>query len=134
MPAGKQPAPGARSSALRCVDNPGGRREYVVSLSGRVGLGAASAARDASVSVRYVPAGLLLVPETLNAYLDAVGRVSWATLEAAALAVVDDMFATLSPRWVQVVMTASGTPHEVVAEERQPRWDNAHLTSRLRPY
>jgi len=39
------------------------------------------------------------------------------------------------PRWVQIVAARTGgTDHQVIIEDRQPKWDNPALLARLERY
>ena len=54
--------------------------------------------------------------------------------------ILDDVNNEVVPRWVQVTVTAPGDRaagvdgHGVMLEDRQPRWDNPALLSRLERY
>ncbi len=125
-----------RRRILLTRSNPSGRLDYVITLDGHV----AGTGLQASVRIRYVPDKLVLEPASLGAYLDALGAMAWESLEQAAAAVLDDFNNELVARWVQVAVSTPGAPapgidnHGVMLEDRQPRWDNPALLSRLRPY
>jgi 7-cyano-7-deazaguanine reductase len=62
----------------------------------------------------------------------------FASLEALATAVLDDINNEVVARWVQVVISAPAPDepgvdgHSVMLEDRQPKWENDSLLSRLR--
>ena len=76
---------------------------------------------------------MLLKPEALKAYLDAVGALEWTHLESLGLSILSDLNNELVPRWVQVAVssTSAGMNHRVTLEDRQPRWDNPGLLARI---
>lgn len=127
--------PAERRARLAAVPGPTGR-EYVVALAGRVGAWFGSPAAGASVALRYVPDRMVVEPAAFAAYLEALGGHAWPALEHCAAAIVDDFNNELVPRWVQVILSApdDGAVHEVMVEDRQPRWDNRELLGRLRRY
>jgi 7-cyano-7-deazaguanine reductase len=97
--------------------------------------------RPVAVELRYVPDRLILRPVALGRYLEAMGGESWESLEALATAVLEDLNNETVARWLQVELrlTAGGkageegalADHAVLLEERQPKWDNPTLLSRL---
>jgi 7-cyano-7-deazaguanine reductase len=125
-----------RREILQPVVNPGGGRDYVVTLreplvlEGQGGL--------MQVTLRYVPDRQLLEPANFTTYLGRLAPVPWDTLEAAAVAILDDIANELVPRWAQVTLrgTAPGeapSSHEISLEESQPGWRNDDLLYRLPP-
>lgn len=121
-----------RRSLLETHGDPGGSADYLVRLHGEFSNG------DGSIRVRltYVPDRSLLKADTLELYLSALASVEWPSLEALAVAALDDVRNELVPRWVQVVLVAGGTGrhhHTVVVEDQQPGWSNPALLSRLAP-
>ena len=125
-----------RRRVLVTRSNPGAHLDYVVSLDGTV----TGEGLQAAVRIRYVPDKLVLEPTSLGAYLDALGTMTWESLEQAAVAILEDFSNEVVARWVQVAVSAPGAMapgidnHGVLLEDRQPRWDNAALLSRLRRY
>ena len=67
----------------------------------------------------------------------ALGGLDWKTLEAVAVAVLDDVNNEVVPRWVQVAVSYENADagererHAVLIEDRQPGWDNPSLLARL---
>ena len=123
----------ARRGLLTTSDNPDSRLDYVVTLSGRLGVG-----ETARVAIRYVPDHTILEEGCFAAYLDALAETDWPTLEAAATAILEDLNNELVARWVQVTVSSEadggvrGIEHAVYLEDRQPTWDNPALLARLR--
>lgn len=125
----------ARRARLATTANPGAHRDYLVMLSASIGEAEDTPATSARVRVRYIPDRLVLVPEAFSDYLDHLGGCPWATLEEAALAILEDLGNELVPRWVEVAVSApasAGLVHDVVLEDRQPGWDNSPALNRLR--
>lgn len=125
--------PMARRALLETDANPGGQQDYLIRLSGHV-----AGASRASVTVRYVPDKRVLTPKGFGRYVDALGRIDWPSLEALAVAMVEDLKNELVPRWTQVAAEHPDDPHSaierhaVLIEDRQPRWDNPALIARIR--
>jgi len=122
-----------RRDILKPAANPGAARDYVVMLTGeRVLLGA-----QVHVILRYVPDRHVLPPATFQSYLDRIGELEWASLEAAAVAILDDMSNELLGRWTQVTLRAPGSDsaggQEIAIEDHQPGWHNEDLLYRLPP-
>ena len=92
---------------------------------------------SATVGLSYVPDKVVLDAAAFGRYLEALTRGGWTSLEPLAVAVLDDVNNEAVPRWVQVVVSGPDAlhpgveKHSVVVEDRQPRWDNAPLLSRL---
>lgn len=125
----------ARRAPLATAASPGSSRlDYVVSLTGRV----AHAAYPAPLAIvlRYVPDRWTLDPASFARYLDALDDAGLATLEAVGVAILEDVNNEVVPRWIQVA-AATGDEDEpagrlgVLLEDRQPKWDNPALLSRL---
>ena len=128
----------ARRDLLAAGSNPDSRRDYVVTLGSSIPdlLGA----DNAKVVLRYVPDKLILVPSSLDEYLKALGAMSWNNLEEVAVAIRDDINNEVVPRWLQISVSSAPNGdksvghHDIMLEDRQPKWDNAALLSRLRRY
>lgn len=124
-----------RQGLLATRPNPDPGLDYVSILEG------ASAAPDGSavaVRLRYVPDRVVLDAASFGRYLETVGAGAWPSLEAMAAAIMADVSDRAVARWTEVaVETAEGlhpavTRHGVLLEDRQPKWDNPALLSRLR--
>jgi Enzyme related to GTP cyclohydrolase I len=115
-----------RREHLGTSENLNAKVDYVVILSGTI-----SEARR--VDIRYIPDVAILKPESLSTYLVTLGTMNWENLEALGLTILNDLNNELVPRWVQVMVsgTSAGLAHRVTLEDRQPRWDNPALLSRM---
>lgn len=126
----------ARRSILKTSPNPDERLDYVAALRGHAA-GRADGGGAAEVRLRYVPDRRILDPAAFGAYLAAAGGEPGGSVEGFAAMVLDDINNELVPRWVQITVTAPGegiAEHGVMLEDRQPRWDNPALLSRLERY
>jgi len=115
-----------RRGHLETAANPNTRTDYVVSLGGEVvGL--------CRVEVRYIPDQAILTPASFAAYLKGLAALPWTHLEEITASVVNDLNNELVPRWVQVSVSGNSADmaHRVTIEDRQPRWDNPILLSRI---
>jgi 7-cyano-7-deazaguanine reductase len=116
----------ARRNVLATIDNPETKLDYIVSLNGSVeSLG--------RLSVSYVPDRRVLTPDSFRSYLALIAAAGWSHPEAAAIAILHDLNNELVARWVQVsLVRGEGIAcHRVTVEDRQPKWDNPGLLSRL---
>ncbi|MCZ6466802.1 MAG: hypothetical protein O6829_05960, partial [Alphaproteobacteria bacterium] len=97
-------------------------------------------AQRTTVGVRYVPDKLIIDPAAFGRYLGALGTLPWESLETVAVTILDDINNEIVARWVQVALSAPNGAHPgldnhgVMLEDRQPKWDNPALLSRLRRY
>jgi 7-cyano-7-deazaguanine reductase len=128
-----------RRAILTTSPNPDERLDYVVALRGHAP-GRADGGNAAEVRLRYVPDRRILDPVAFGAYLTAAGGEPEESVEGFAAMVLDDINNELVPRWVQITVTATSDGidgvdgHGVMLEDRQPRWDNPALLSRLERY
>ena len=115
-----------RREHLETVANPNLKIDYIVTLSGTVNDGC-------RVEIRYVPDVTVLKPESVKTYLTALGTMNWFMLEALGLTILNDLNNELVPRWTQVTVlgTCAELAHRITLEDRQPRWDNQILLSRI---
>ncbi len=114
-----------RRDLLRAAPNPQPQRDYVVTLEGRLG--------PHRLVVLYVPDRLILDPEPFAGYLAQVGG-SGGGLEVLAGLVLGDLVDALVGRWTHVTLAAADSllgRHEVMIEDRQPKWDNPALLARI---
>lgn len=125
--------PCERRELLRTRANPGGGRDYVITLSGTLKPDGMEAALD--VVARYVPDRLIVEPADFETYLRTIQSLRWETLEAVAVAVIDDMSDRLVARWVQVTIRGGSQNgrHDIAIEDHQPGWHNEDLLYRLPP-
>jgi len=128
--------PLSRREQLTTDPNPENRLDYIITLSGDLVHGE-DHEHPSQVRLRYVPDGLILRPESFATYLDRLSDTSWPSLETAASAIIDDVNNELVPRWVQVQVELEPSTeaaihfHSVVLEDKQPKWENPELLSRL---
>ncbi len=85
--------------------------------------------------LRYVPDRDVLDPESLTAYVDALGKISFASLEETAQLILEDINDRIIPRWLEVTLSrhADQMRHQVRIEDRQPHWKDRGLLDRLEP-
>lgn len=127
-----------RRERLQTRPNPGSHLDYVVKLEGR--LPPSSGRGQIAVSLKYVPHRVVLEPAPFGEYLEALGSTAGASLEEIAVAILEDINNETVARWVQVAVAATEEEHPgvnthgVMLEDRQPKWDNPALLSRLRRY
>ena len=130
--------PTARRNLLITGPNPGNRLDFVVSLEGTVVSGAG--ANPLTVVLRYVPDKSVLEDGAFATYLGQFESASGEKLEAIGVTILEDINNEVVPRWVQVSVAKGGDTeagserHGVLLEDRQPRWDNQPLLSRLQQY
>lgn len=116
-----------RRRLLLTTPNPSRKLDYLTRLRDALPDG------GAVVTLTYVPGKLLVRPAAFAGYLAAFAATS--SLEALALEVLDDVNNEVVPRWVEVraeLASPTATAHEVIVEDREPKWDNPTLLSRLR--
>lgn len=119
----------ARRSKLETIPNPNAGIDYLCALS-------AHAQDDrATIHIRYVPDKLLLPSGSFGLYLHELHLDMAISLEELALIVLDDINNEVVPRWVQIRVDADDKSldrgHRTLVEDRQPRWDNKALLSRV---
>ncbi len=118
-----------RREILDSLGNPGGKDDYVIGLRGRMRTDREGA--EATVVIRYIPDKLILKPESLQTYLDALEAMEWDSLERIAVTIAKDIGNQLVTRWVQATLRIGS--HDVSVEDRQPGWRNDDLLWRLPP-
>jgi 7-cyano-7-deazaguanine reductase len=85
-----------RREILEPTANPGSAGDYVITL--RASIARAEGTAAASVVLRYVPERQILTPANFERYIGEVGRLAWESLEAVAVAILDDVANELVPR------------------------------------
>lgn len=117
----------ARRALLATTEAPATRLDYLAFLTGEAG--------PVEIEISYVPDKRLLAPAAFSAYLAMTAGETEHALEALALAILDDVNNELVPRWVRVTArlgeTAGRPRHRVLVEDRQPKWNNPSLLSRI---
>lgn len=129
----------ARRALLAAVASPGSSRlDYVVSLTGQVAYAGDGA--PLAIVLRYVPDKWTLDPAAFARYLAVLADANLPSIEAVGVALLEDVNNEMVPRWIQVVATTAGGEeeaaerHGILLEDRQPKWDNPALLSRLRGF
>lgn len=119
-----------RRSQLRITDNVHQQSEYLVTLREHMAHGNS----HVEALIRYIPHHTLLIRDSLPLYLAQYDDCGW-LLESMAAAMLDDFNNELVPRWVHVTLSwqEGEEEHRVTLEDRQPKWDNPSLLSRLQP-
>lgn len=135
------PTSATRRQTLTWTANPSDRMEYIVTLSGSLAIEAVS--KKVALKIRYVPDKSVLERTAFEGYLRVLEETAWSNLEDLAAAVLDDMNNEIITRWIQIELTTEGTApkadggemefgdYTVLIEDRQPKWDNAVLLSRI---
>ena len=120
-----------RREHLRVARNPRPGLEFIVTLEGRMTVAAFGA--PVEVGLRYIPERDIVAPGALGDYLEALSAHPWPSLEDLGQILLGDINSELVPRWAQVKLSGrvDGQLHSVVLEDRQPKWDNPKLMSRL---
>jgi NADPH-dependent 7-cyano-7-deazaguanine reductase QueF len=132
-------SPHDRRRLLAAVANPQSDLDYLVTLRATLALRlSARPPERVSLSLRYIPDRLLIERQSFTAYLQALEMQPHETLEAMALAVLNDVNNEIVPRLVQlragVLNDAESLVEESVwLEDRQPRFANESLIARLPP-
>ena len=127
-----------RRKLLVTEPNPDANLDYLAALEGEIAPLEGCAGTAASIRLVYVPDKAILSPASFSRYLDALGKETWVSLEGVAVTVLGDINNEVVARWVRVAVTAEPvllpgvTAHTVMAEDRQPNWDNPALLSRLK--
>lgn len=116
----------ARLALLQHRGNPRADADYIVAFDGRIADG------RCVIQLTFVPDKLLLEAGAFDAYLAAFDADAASAVEALALGILDDINNEIVPRWVRVVVSmprgeSAARTHKVVAEDRQPNWDNPRI-------
>lgn len=128
--------PRIRRDILASRPNTGSRLDYVVTVNGRMTAGAPKSA-GITVLVRYVPDRVVLERQAFSDYLKHMSDAPAEDVEALAVTILDDLNDELIARWLHVTVVKAETPDDtggelrVTVEDRQPRWNNAQLLTRL---
>lgn len=125
--------PFERRALLKTQPNPDPRSDYVAALETALNIDG----RTGTVLLRYVPDREILLAESFRDFMAAARLDAGGPLEHLTTLILADVNDRLVPRWIQVEARLrdegpGGVSHAVLAEERQPKWDNAALLSRLK--
>ncbi|MDP6604218.1 MAG: hypothetical protein QGG17_08500 [Rhodospirillales bacterium] len=127
-----------RRSLLAVAPNRGGSLDYVVALEDLIPRGGDD--KGTRVGLRYVPDKMVLRADAYCAYLEALAGAEAGSLEDVAVMILDDINNEVVARWVQVTVSLPDPTdsalefHGIVLEDRQPKWDNPALLSRLKRF
>lgn len=127
-----------RRRLLETRANTRGGLDYVVELE--AAMATSRGGPTASVALRYVPDRLILEAASFARYLEAMAALDIPTLEELSVTIIDDVNNEVVVRWVQVVVSTTSPAaagiegHSILVEDRQPKWDNKALLSRLRRF
>ena len=127
-----------RRKLLATRPNPDGTLDYLATLEGEIAPLKGCPGTAARIGLVYVPDKGILAPASFGRYLEALAEVSWDSLEGVAVTVLGDINNEVVARWVRVAVSAGPVllpglnAHTVMAEDRQPNWDNPDLLSRLK--
>ncbi len=124
----------ARRSLIATGSNPDPLLDYVVSLEGSIA-GAGNTAPIA-INLRYIPDKVIVEPASFSRYLEALASIDWPSLEELAVTLLGDVNNEVVARWVHVSLSTPASQgldtHMVMLEDRQPKWDNPQILSRLK--
>mgnify|MGYP005666012101 FL=1 len=125
-----------RREVLKTNNNPGESIDYIVTVKGRLDrLKNTEGGRE--VIIRYVPDRFILIPDSFSTYIGNMANGPWDSLEAIAVAILEDINNELVPRWVRITVNsvdlqAEDIPlHSVSMEDHQPHWENKGLINSI---
>ena len=124
----------ARRALIVTGANPDHRLDYVVGLEGSID--AAGNIAPIAINLRYIPDKVIVEPTSFSRYLEALASIDWPSLEELAVTLLSDVSNEVIARWVHVSLSTPARQgldtHTVMLEDRQPKWDNPHILSRLK--
>lgn len=124
-----------RRLLLSTAPNPDPKSDYVVTIEASFLIHLRT---EIGVVLRFVPDRDILASDSFDTYLARLSEIDLSGLETIATTILTDVNDRLVPKWIQVetanvIEQAVGVHrHAVLAEDRQPRWDNPTLLSRLK--
>lgn len=107
---------------IKTLENPNGRLDTLSRLDGTLG--------QTAVTLRYIPDKRVLTKKAFDGYL--AGLDTPADLESAAARLLSDLNDELVARWIQIRLQDDA--HQVLIEDRQPKWDNPALLGRIEKF
>lgn len=125
----------ARREKIRTRENPDPGHDYLCEMRRQVIISRPNEHRVTMV-LRYVPDAEVLSTFDMEAYFDFLTEQEWHSLEAMALAVLEDINNELIPRWAQVSVAFKARrddaiSSEVTVEDHQPDWKNPYMMERI---
>ena len=124
----------ARRALIATGSNPDTRLDYVIGLEGSID--AAENIVPIVINLRYIPDKVIVEPTSFSRYLEALASINWPSLEELAVTLLSDVSNEVIARWVHVSLSAQARQglhtHMVMLEDRQPKWDNPQILSRLK--
>ena len=109
---------------LATTTNPLPDTDYIITLESKLAVNGTIV----RLCVRYVPDRAVLDEAQYQHYVSGLTRI-YTTQEALAATLLHVLNNSIIPRFLHVGVY--GAIHSVVVEDRQPRWDNDRLLSRL---
>ena len=121
-----------RREMLAPRPNPARNADYLVRLEGAV----ETALGNVAVEIAYVPDAVILAPDAFAAYLKALTRESWGSIEELGGALLADIESEAVPRYLRLALrnAATGGPvsgHAALFEGCQPGWKNHAMLARM---
>lgn len=118
---------------IRVVPNKREDLDYIVQRRDQVQVSAVTGVRNEEVTIflHFVPDRHILAPgDGLADYYKNICCVAWDSPEEFAQAIVDDLNNELVPRWLRLQVRFADD-HELIFEDRQPKWHNDGLLAQL---
>jgi 7-cyano-7-deazaguanine reductase len=122
-----------RREAIKIIQNKREDFDYIVARHDVVPIRSVTGltTKEANIHIHFVPGRYLLAPiDGLTSYFEKSGNEAWDSPEEFAQAIVDDLNNELVPRWLRL-QVRFGDGHELLFEDRQPKWRNDGLLAQL---
>jgi hypothetical protein len=122
-----------RRAMLAPRPNPARNADYLVRLEGAV----ETALGNVVIELTYVPDTVILAPDAFAAYLKALTRESWGSIEELGGALLADIESEAVPRYMRLTLRNAAirgpvSSHAALFEGCQPGWKNDAMLARLR--
>lgn len=116
-----------RRALIKTEPAPHPRHDAIVTLSGTL--------QDKVLQLRYIPDRDLVIPASLDTYLDAAMDDEVTSLESLSQLILEDLNDQIIPSWLEVTLVdnSGAFAHEVRIEDRQPHWKDRGMLDRLKP-
>lgn len=119
-----------RRSTLAIDHNPRPDIDYVVGATGQITSAVpAGATAQVELILQYVPDRDILTSTGWTHYLATLDNSPWASVEALATAVFDDLINELVPRWLCLRVNVAG--QFAILQDQQPNWHNSDLLTTI---